>query len=402
MDATVSAEAAPAPPGRGRTALLGVLQILSWGGSFYLMSVLASPIMEEFGWSHDIVMGAVSFGLLVAGVASPWCGRLISAGRGRQLVAGSGLVMALGLCLLAAASSRTVFVLAWAVIGLAMAAGLYDSLFSTLGAAFGTRARASITGVTLISGFCSALIWPVLAALTSAVGWRMTCLVYAAVMLATIPLYRACLPDGRAIARAGTQAGADGRAGVGRAMYLLMSVVFAIAASLIIAFSVFMLVLLQSRGMTLAAAIAMGSVVAPAGVACRLIDLVARNAHPIWMTVAGTVASAVGLALVTYVPAATLVGLVLFGAGNGVRAIVKSTLPMMLVSGDAYARLSNRLARPMFIAQAATPIACGLLVSRCGPEFTLRVLSALALVAMFAALALAVLIRRRAPSRRAG
>jgi len=366
--------------------VLGVLQILSWGASFYLMSVLATPVMNELGWSHELVMGAVSFGLLVAGLASPYCGRLIAAGHGRDLIACSGLLMIMGLWLMAASHSPILFMLSWLIIGLGMAAGLYDSLFSTLGSVFGASARSAITGITLISGFCSAIIWPTLAASSSHFGWRMTCVIYGAIMLCTVPLYKRYLPSREAINAHQQIKDIHTQGSLDRSLYWMMAIIFSIAAALITAVSVGLIVLLQARDMSLSSAIAVSAIIGPAGVACRLVELILKNRHPMWTTLLATAMSATGLLCLAFWPGVTPVALALFGAGNGLRAIVKSALPMSFVSGGAYARISNQIARPMFIAQAVTPLVCGYLIARYGAEFTIQLLASLASIALVTAI----------------
>ena len=44
---------------------LGCMQILSWGSTFYLLPILAQPIVRDTGWSYDWVMGGLALGLLV-------------------------------------------------------------------------------------------------------------------------------------------------------------------------------------------------------------------------------------------------------------------------------------------------------------------------------------------------
>jgi hypothetical protein len=44
--------------------------------------------------------------------------------------------------------------------GLAMGAGLYEAAFATLVRLYGSDARNSITGITLIAGFASTVGWP--------------------------------------------------------------------------------------------------------------------------------------------------------------------------------------------------------------------------------------------------
>lgn len=48
------------------------------------------------------------------------------------------------------APSLLVYFLAWTVLGTAMASGLYDAAFSTLGRLFGDNSRTAMTGVTLM------------------------------------------------------------------------------------------------------------------------------------------------------------------------------------------------------------------------------------------------------------
>src|SRR5262249_57641423 len=58
-------------------AMLGCMQILAWGSTFYLLPVLARPIVEDTGWAYDRVMAGLALGLLAAGIVSPRTGRLI-------------------------------------------------------------------------------------------------------------------------------------------------------------------------------------------------------------------------------------------------------------------------------------------------------------------------------------
>jgi hypothetical protein len=62
-----STSTAPAPPrALPVDSVLGALQILSWGSTFYLLAVLAPSIVRDTGWPYDRVMAGLSIGLLVA------------------------------------------------------------------------------------------------------------------------------------------------------------------------------------------------------------------------------------------------------------------------------------------------------------------------------------------------
>jgi len=388
----------PRRPGTGKIALLGLLQILSWGGSFYLLGVLADPIAADTGWPHQWVLGAASIGLLVASLLSPLCGRLISRLGGRKVLAAHGLILAAGLGLMAIAPSLPVFLLAWVIIGIAMATGLYDALFTSLGSTYGLEARPIIVGITLISGFCTTVIWPLLAVMEHLMGWRMTCAVFGGVVLVTLyPLYRYAL-DAHVPATASRSTTAGSGAALEPSIYWSMTALFAIAAALMTCISIVLLTVLQARGHSLTSAIAMAALIGPASVLCRVVDLLFKRKAPMFTALLSSGMTALGLLMVDFAPDFVAWGLVLYGAGNGLRAIVKSTLPLMVVHQADYAVISGRMARPALLAQAAAPIACGYLISTLGSEAMIHALTAMALIAFALSLWLARLVGRRQPT----
>lgn len=58
-------------------ATLGVLQILAWGSSFYLLGVAAPAIARDTGWPLAGVVGGLSIAFLLAGFVSPRAGRAV-------------------------------------------------------------------------------------------------------------------------------------------------------------------------------------------------------------------------------------------------------------------------------------------------------------------------------------
>jgi MFS family permease len=84
------------PPARLVVPALGITQILAWGSSYYLPAVLAQPIADDTGWPRTWVIGALSLGLLVAGLASPFVGRQIHRHGGRPVLIASALLLAAG------------------------------------------------------------------------------------------------------------------------------------------------------------------------------------------------------------------------------------------------------------------------------------------------------------------
>lgn len=372
--------------------VMGIGQVLVWGSSYYLPAVLAKPIASQTGWPLSWVIGALSLALLVSGLVSPKVGDLIEHYGGRLVLTGSAALMAAGLTILAAAPGLAVFTLGWLVLGVAMGAGLYDPAFATLGRLYGNGARAIITTLTLIGGFASTVCWPLSALLLERFGWRGTCLAYAAInLLLVLPLYHVGLPAEQprpaapkrrspTAARTTIPSLRDARY---RALFWLVAVTMTLSSIIAAVMSVHLLTVLQQRGVTLAAAVALGTVVGPCQVGARLIDLLAgRHTHPVWEGLLSALFVSIGLSLLLVRREAVLVGLVIYGGGIGLRSIVRGTLPLALFGPEGYPALVGRLALPMLLGQAAAPLAGTLLLEHFGGRSVLLALLALALITL--------------------
>ena len=179
--------------------VLGVTQILAWGAIFYPPVLTVPLIAAERGWSMTFAMGGFSLALLTAGLASPRVGLLIDRHGGHRVMSVGSLLGALGLVLIVLADHPVAYLAVWMLLGVAIAASLYDPAFATLGRIFGAAARRPITALTLAGGFASTVSWPTTHILLEAVGWRGTYLVYAGLLACVAaPLHAFALPRTRA------------------------------------------------------------------------------------------------------------------------------------------------------------------------------------------------------------
>ncbi|MBN9219595.1 MAG: MFS transporter [Mesorhizobium sp.] len=364
---------------------LGVTQIMAWGSSYYLPAVIAPAVVADTGWPLAWVVGGLSLGLLTAGVISPHVGFSIERHGGRNVLAFSAGCIGLGQIGLAVAPNLAAYVVSWLVIGLGMGAGLYDAAFGTLGRLYGQGARSAITTLTLFGGFASTICWPISAFLLGEIGWRGTCLAYAAVQLCmALPLYLVILPRG--LPQPAAKAASGGavtpalQTGSNLPIMVVLAATLTLAAVISSTLSVHLLTILQKGGMTLAAAVGLGALVGPSQVAARTIEMViARFHHPIWTKFASVTFVAIGVsALSLGIPIIPL-ALAFYGAGIGLESIARGTLPLAMFGSNGYAKLMGRLAMPSLIAQAAAPSVGALLLQRFGAYGTLATLSGLAL-----------------------
>jgi MFS family permease len=378
------------PPRRGTlVTALGLIQIISWGSSYYLPAVLAKPIVADTGWSLPWVVGGLSLGLLAGGVASPYVGRTIEERGGRLVLSGSSILFALGFGCLSLATILPVYLAAWLLIGLAMGCGLYDATFATLGRIYGQKARPVITMLTVFGGLASTVCWPLSAFLTAELGWRGACLVYAGVHLAfCLPLNLFMLPRGNPAPSsiAADRAAPPPLPGEGPSshrrtvQFVLLATIVTLNSGLVAVISVHLLSILQTRGMGLAAAVALGTLIGPSQVGARLTELAfGRFYHPLWTLVASLTFIATGLILMVNYFQIAAVALVIYGGGVGLGSIARGTVPLRLFGPLGYASLLGRMALPSLLAQALAPSLASFLMVNGNANLTLTIVTGTAL-----------------------
>ncbi|RYC29372.1 MFS transporter [Lichenibacterium minor] len=379
---------------------LGVTQILAWGGSYYLPAVLAGPVFADTGWSPTWVVGGLSVGLLAAAAASPAVGRVIAQRGGRPVLAASAVLLAMGQCGLALAPSLPLFVAAWVVVGLGMAAGLYDPAFATLGRLYGAGGRSAITTLTLFGGFASTICWPLSAFLVTTLGWRGACLSYAGIQLAvSLPIYVLGLPRepaGTVAPTPSAPAGAPASPSSEPAPMLLPLLATAVTTASFVStvLSVHLLGILERSGLALGAAVALGALVGPSQVGARAIELaLSQRHHPIWTKLAASLLIVLGLVAMLAGGPWLTAALVLYGAGIGLESIARGTLPLALVGPRRYPVVMGRIALPNLMVQAASPLVGSMLLGAVGANGTITILVGVAGLNVLLSVALFTILR---------
>lgn len=397
-----SSVSVPVPAGAASrwrvVSALGVTQILAWGSTYYLLAVLATPIVADTGWPLDVVVGGVSLGLLASGLVSIRVGNAIERFGGRPVLAASSVLIATGLAALAAAPGIPIYLAAWTLVGVGMGAGLYNAAFSTLGRLFGQDARSAITALTLWGGFASTVCWPLTAVLVETFGWRGACLVYAGLHLAVaLPLHLLVLTQ-EAVRRPGPlpRAAAQAAPTIRRTVFILLAAILTTCGAITAMISVHLIGVLQASGLSLVAAVGFGALIGPAQVGGRVIEMIAgRRLHPFWSLVAAAALICLGLALLSLNLALPALALIAYGAGNGVWTIAHGALPLALYGPSGYAVLMGRLATPILIAQALAPWVGSLIVAQLGPSAVLATVALASMVNLLGILLLWTTIRAR-------
>ena len=367
---------------------LGIVQILAWGTSLYFPAVFAAAIVADTGWSLGYVVSGTSIGLLVGGLISPQVGVLIDRHGGRPVLMASSLFFAAGLAGVGLAPSLAVYLASWVVIGVGMGTGLYDAVFSTLGRIYGSDARGPMTNLTLFGGFASTICWPLSAFMIDHFGWRIACLVFAALHLClALPLQMAVIR--RAPARTSSSVAPSeqrpsgvtvpiGKEGLIFALVaLVLSMTAGIGAVVLVNFMIF----LQATGIDYAVAVGLGTLFGPAQVGARVIEsLFGTRYHPIWTMIASCVLMAAGLLMLFGNFPSLIIVILIYAAGYGIFWVGRGTLPLALFGPLRFPRLMGKIAFPSLIVQALAPTAGAWLIETSGPHATIGVLTLLALI----------------------
>ncbi|TXL73419.1 MFS transporter [Vineibacter terrae] len=374
--------------------VLGSTQTLAWGSTYYLPAVLADEIARDTGVSTTWLFATFSLSLIISALLGPRAGRMIDRGSGNSVLAASNLLFAAGLVLLGFANSLIALQAAWIVLGVGMGIGLYDAAFAVLGRIYGTTARGAITGITLLAGFASTIGWPLTAWGAGTIGWRDTCLAWAALhVLVALPANYWLLPR-PVIDAAVEKRVADQVVPIDRPMVLLA---FAFAAAWVVTagMAAHFPRILEATGATQTQAIAAGALIGPSQVAARLLEagLMARF-HPLVSARLAALTHPIGAAVLLLAGGgvASSAFAVLHGSGNGILTIARGTVPLALFGPENYGYRLGLIGLPSRFLSALAPLGFAVLLEHIGAQI-LAVSAGLSL----AALAALCLLRRPAP-----
>jgi len=373
--------------------ILGILaftQILSWGALYYAFSILAPFIGQTLGMRAEIVYGAFSWSLLVAGLVATPTGVLLDRLGGQWVMAAGSLVCGLGLIWLSKAAGPLSYFGAWTVLGVAMSLTLYEAAFATINRKFDHDSRKTISTLTLFAGFASTIFWPLTLALNTAIGWRDTYLLFGAGQLVLcLPLHLMMGKDGTSTDAAPGHLVHHHTLAEALRHHAFWKLAAAFAANMFIfsALSVHLIPLLQDFGHAASIAVLMSTLIGPMQVIGRICERTfARNAMPqqVGMFTFGALPAAV-VALLLFGSQAWAVAVfcVLYGLSNGILTIVRGTIPQAMFGRKNYGAISGAMAGPSLLAKAAGPlVAAAILRNYVAPAPLLYVLLSMSIISL--------------------
>jgi MFS family permease len=360
-------------------AALCVTETVTWGIIYYGFPVMLRPMEAELGFSRVEITGAFSVGMGLAALVGLPVGRWIDRHGARGL-------MTIGSCLgtlLVLAWSRVESLVAlyavWSLMGLVMAATLYEPAFAAVVGWFPGRHRdRALLTVTIAAGFASTIFMPLEAWLLAHMSWR-SALVTLAIVLAvlTIPLHALVLrrpprPADPASGSARERADVPGltpRAATGTAVFWVLAAAFFVNNFMVNSVTVHLIPYLSERGYSPTVAAVMIGWMGAMQVPARLVfaPMATRFGHH-GMTTAIFFVQATGLAqLALAAKLPTLIPMVvMLGGANGMSTLARATIIAELFGPRHYGAIAGAIALAANGARAIGPVGAAFLQSALG------------------------------------
>ena len=189
-----------APPARPAPPPLSLAQVLVCGGLIVTLSMgirhgfglWLQPITMERGWTRETFAFAIAVQNLAWGAAGPIGGMLADRFGAYRVLLGGGLLYALGLVLMALATSGLAFTgAAGLLIGIAQSGCTYAVVYGVIGRNVAPERRSWAMGVAAAAGsFGQFLMVPVENWLIGSWGWQNALFILGCAALAILPLAR--------------------------------------------------------------------------------------------------------------------------------------------------------------------------------------------------------------------
>lgn len=354
--------------------MLSIGQLISWGLVYYTFPLFVVPMTQELGWSRSAMFGALSAGLLVAGLSSIPVGAWIDRGHGRKLMTAGSLLAAVFLLVWSQVDSLPLFYALWIGLGACQAVILYEPAFAVITRVYGPRYKQAILLMTFLGGLASTFGIPFAQLLIERIGWRPTLEVLAAINFGVAVLIHWLFipgPQEKPVPIAEIKPPAAGTieksplaAAVRVPAFWGLVVAFAGYGLAFSAMSFHLIPLLDDRGVPIAVVMAIIALIGPMQVVGRVLLMVGqRHITTIQLGAGIYFAFPISMAMLA-MGISDVYGLMLFaivyGVANGLITILRGMAVPEFIGPEGYGVVSGALTMPTNVMRAAGPLLASL------------------------------------------
>lgn len=387
---------------RGGAAVwvLAAGQTLIYAGSYYAFPALLPDLVTATGWSKTTLALGPTLAFMIMACLTVVTGRLVDRGLGGEMLIWGPVLAALGVLGLAVAPTPGVWLMSWALIGVAQAGSVYETLFAFLTRRLGTGARAAITRVTLVAGFAGTLAFPLGLVVGERFGGQGGMLVFAALTLAAMPCNLWAVRALRRRERAGLELPPTPpgtlEAALRRPAFWAIAACFGLFGLNHGILLTYVLVLFADRGAGAGMAATAAACIGPAQVIGRLLFMASEarvgNARATLLALGAVVIAGIVLWLAGLAPGLIFLFALGQGAGMGLMSILRPLLIADILGRHGFGTISGAVAMAPILASAAAPALGAVMLAAGGTGLVYAACLAMAVAGYLIA---AVLLRER-------
>lgn len=377
-------------PGWRMVWALAVTEAISYGALFYCFAVMLAPMRDDLGASTAELSGALTLSLAITGLAAVPVGWWLDRHGARGLMTVGSLLAGASVAAWSRADNLPQLYLAFAGMGLAGAAVMYEPAFAVINTWFDRDRHAALLALTVIAGFSSTVFLPLSQALVDGLGWRDAVLVLAVLAgLCAVPHYLVLrrAPDDLGLHADGVPPGGTGptsdtgavaavrarpsdarSAWRDRAVRLLTAAVFLETVAITVV-AVHLVSYLRRDGFSAGTAATAAGMLGALQVAGRItLSRIARRWGMARTAAAMVGAQTIGVAALFAFPHPlnATVFVVLFGTGFGVMSIARPALLGSYVARPIFASVAGVQTLVLNAGRVVAPVSAGALISSAG------------------------------------
>ncbi|MGL5446673.1 MAG: MFS transporter [Rhabdaerophilum sp.] len=352
---------------------LGCTQIIGWGTTYYLLSLMGGQIARDIGLPKGVMLFGVSMTLVGAALLGPWIGRWQDRRGAREVMTAGSLLIATGLFAISRASDATLYFFGWTLISIATPMALYSAAFTGLTQLAGRQARRAIIFLTFLGGLASTISWPMTAWMLTFMDWRGVILFFALINFVICTPLHWLLMGGKpqeAEAKLANSVSAGVPDEATMQAFLLIAAVLATNAVIFNAWSLLVFPILEGLGFSASTAVFVASFVGICQVLGRMGEMVAGDRYTALQSATfATVLLPLSFLVLIVASGSILIGCLfalLYGISNGLMTIARGALTLVIFGSRGYGERLGKITFASGLAGAAAPVIGGFVLESAG------------------------------------
>jgi MFS family permease len=386
-------------PGTIKSVLgLGITTTIGYGTLFYSFTIMSTQIQNEFSWSKSFVFGIFSLGILFGGFLAPLVGKLLDNHGARIIMTLGSFLCFLGLFSISLIQNEWQYIFSILFLEVVSTLVLYESAFVAFSQLAGNKARIPITQITLIAGFASTIFWPLISYLLTIMSWRDVYVTLGVFhILFALPIHYFVLKpnllidnhsDEKNLTNIQDSLNIQGKNQKEAKIYLIL--IFSLIAIPVTVMQTHFMGLLAEFGFEIASAVILGTIIGPAQVIARIVEIIfAKKISPLHSGFYSILILCVGLIFLVFSGYSyyfALLFVVMYGAGQGLLAIIRGSIPLYLFGKTGYGKITGDINLYRNIVVATIPFGFALVLDIFGAlsaVFMLIIISIISLVLLY-------------------